>query len=67
MANLRIAKIAYDNYPVDFVHGGPSIGQMIDDHIAGCVAVGCTIQEITLEFDPNEWVRWADAAMKHTT
>jgi hypothetical protein len=64
MANLRIAKIAYDHHPIDFVNGaGPSIGQMIDDHISGCVAVGCMVQEITLEFSPEDWHRVAGSPM----
>jgi len=55
-AYLTITKIIRENQALHIRKGyGETIGQMIDQHIASCLKNGDEIQEVTLEFSPEQW------------
>lgn len=53
---ITTTRVVRETQPIQFGRdGGPSIGFLIDEHLANCAARGESIQSIELSLEPEQW------------
>lgn len=56
MAEMIVSKLVLEHQQVEIGDGGVSFGVLVDNRVEQALLAGETLQEITLNIDPAEWL-----------